>query len=245
MSMILWCRSIPSSNRFRFTPVVYSPPLPHLDESGACDGQLFIQTGRLDFAVNSAGIDGGDNAMPTVDYSMEILDQMIATNVRGMFLSMKYEIKQMLPFKAGVIINISSGAGLVGVGGYSGYSATKHAEIGMTKSSAIEYAKHGIRINAICPGLVDTPLVANMLKDSKDYADQLIAMHPIGRIAQAKEISDAIVWLCSDRSSYLVGAALPLDGGYTAQLRDGVVPHSFASLIITHRFSYGYERRLT
>ena len=170
-------------------------------------------TGQLDFAVNSAGIDGGDNAMSTVDYSMDVLDQMIATNIRGMFLSMKFEIKQMLPFKAGAIVNISSGAGLVGVAGYSGYSATKHAEIGMTKSSAIEYAKHGIRINAICPGLVETPLIATTLKEHKDFADQLIAAHPIGRIAQAEEISDAIVWLCSDRSSYLVGAALPLDGG--------------------------------
>lgn len=175
------------------------------------------ESGRLDFAVNSAGIDGGDNAMMTAEYSIEVFDQMIATNVRGMFLSMKYELMQMQTQGLGSIVNISSGAGLVGVAGYSGYSASKHAEIGMTKSSAIEYAKHGIRINVICPGLVDTPLIAKMLEEHKDFADHLVDSHPIGRIARASEISDAVVWLCSEKSSYLVGAALPLDGGYTAR----------------------------
>jgi NAD(P)-dependent dehydrogenase (short-subunit alcohol dehydrogenase family) len=174
-------------------------------------------TGRLDFAVNSAGIDGGDNVMMTTDYSMKVLDEMIATNVRGMFLSMKYELRQMKKQAFGSIVNVSSGAGLVGVPGYSGYSATKFAEIGMTKSSAIEYAKDGIRINAVCPGLVDTPLIAKMLVESKAFADGLVANHPIGRIARSSEIADVIVWLCSDKSTYLVGAALPLDGGYTAQ----------------------------
>lgn len=174
-------------------------------------------SGRLDFAVNSAGIDGGDNAMWTAEYSIEVFDRMIATNVRGMFLSMKYELQQMQRQGYGSIVNVSSGAGLVGVAGYAGYSATKHAEIGMTKSAAIEYAKQGIRINAICPGLVDTPLIAQMLTESKDFADRLIGSHPLGRIAKTREISDAVVWLCSDKSSYLVGAALPLDGGYTAQ----------------------------
>lgn len=175
------------------------------------------QTGRLDFAVNSAGIDGDDKPVMTAAYSVDVFDQMIATNVRGMFLSMKYELLQMEAQGTGSIVNISSGAGLVGVGGYSGYCASKHAEIGMTKSSAIEYASRGIRINVICPGLVDTPLIAKMLEENKAFADHLVDSHPIGRIARASEISDAVVWLCSDKSSYLVGAALPLDGGYTAR----------------------------
>ena len=174
-------------------------------------------SGRLDFAVNSAGVDGGNNAMMTAEYSVKFLDQMIATNVRGMFLCMKHELLQMQTQGFGAIVNISSGAGLVGVAGFSGYSATKFAEIGMTKSSAIEYAKRGIRINAICPGLVDTPLVAKLMAESKEFASRLVDSHPIGRIAKASEIADAVVWLCSDKSSYLVGAALPLDGGYTAQ----------------------------
>lgn len=173
--------------------------------------------GHLDFAVNSAGIDGGDNAMMTADYSIDVFDKMVATNVRGMFLSMKCELQQMQQQGVGSIVNISSGAGLVGVAGYSGYSATKHAEIGMTKSSAIEYAKQGIRINVICPGLVDTPLIAKMLEDNKAFADHLTDSHPIGRIARASEIADAVIWLCSERSTYLVGAVLPLDGGYTAR----------------------------
>jgi NAD(P)-dependent dehydrogenase (short-subunit alcohol dehydrogenase family) len=172
--------------------------------------------GRLDFAVNSAGIDGDDKPMMTAEYSVEVFDQMMATNVRGMFLSMKYELLQMQTQGFGSIVNISSGAGLVGVGGYSGYSASKHAEIGMTKSSAIEYAAKGIRINVICPGLVNTPLIAKMLENSKDFSEHLFKKHPIGRIAEPSEISDAVVWLCSDKSTYLIGAALPLDGGYTA-----------------------------
>ncbi|HEV7607168.1 MAG TPA: SDR family oxidoreductase [Steroidobacteraceae bacterium] len=174
-------------------------------------------SGKLDFAVNSAGIVGGDHFALTADYSVQTFDQMIATNVRGMFLSMKYELLQMQTQAFGSIVNISSGAGLVGIAGYSGYSATKFAEIGMTKSSAIEYAKRGIRINAICPGLVDTPSIAKLLEASRDFASRVVDSHPIGRIAKASEIADAVVWLCSDRSSYLIGAALPLDGGYTAQ----------------------------
>ena len=174
-------------------------------------------TGRLDCAVNSAGIDGGDNAMITTVYDISIFDAMIATNVRGMFLSMKYELIQMEKQNFGSIVNISSGAGLVGIAGYSGYSASKHAEIGMTKSSAIEYAAKGIRINAICPGLVDTPLIAKMAEDSPDFHAHLVASHPIGRIATSHEVSDAIIWLCSDKSTYLIGAAIPLDGGYTAR----------------------------
>ncbi|MDB5153185.1 MAG: D-beta-hydroxybutyrate dehydrogenase [Mucilaginibacter sp.] len=174
-------------------------------------------TGRLDFAINSAGIDGGDNAMLTTAYHIDVFDKMMATNVRGMFLSMKYEWIQMDKQGFGAIVNISSGAGLVGVAGYSGYSASKHAEIGMTKSSAIEQAAKGIRVNAICPGLVDTPLIAKMIEDSPEFHDHLVASHPIGRIARSSEVADAIIWLCSDRSSYLIGAALPLDGGYTAR----------------------------
>ncbi len=175
------------------------------------------ESGRLDFAINSAGIDGGDNAMMTTEYDSDVFDQMMATNVRGMFLSMKYELIQMEKQGFGSIVNISSGAGLVGVAGYSGYSASKHAEIGMTKSSAIEYASKGIRINAICPGLVDTPLIAKMIEDSPELHEHLLASHPIGRIARASEVADVITWLCSDKSSYMIGAAIPLDGGYTAR----------------------------
>ncbi|MGW6958742.1 SDR family NAD(P)-dependent oxidoreductase [Streptomyces chartreusis] len=168
-------------------------------------------TGRLDISLNNAGYDGEHQL--TQDYSTEMLDRMIAINMRGMFLSMKYELRHMVTQGSGVIVNMSSGAGLVGVPGFSGYAATKAAEIAMTKSSALEAATHGIRINAVCPGLVETPMIADL---PLDYRKQLDAAHPLGRIARAEEIADAVVWLASDKSSFVTGIALPVDGGYTA-----------------------------
>jgi NAD(P)-dependent dehydrogenase (short-subunit alcohol dehydrogenase family) len=174
-------------------------------------------SGRLDFAVNSAGIDGGNDAHPTVTYPNETLEMMLDVNVRGMFLSMKHELEQMVQQGSGSVVNISSGAGLEGVPGYSGYVASKHAEIGLTKSAALDYASLGIRVNAVCPGLVNTPLIAEMASESPEMHDSLVAAHPLGRIAEASEIADAIVWLCSEKSSYVTGVALPVDGGYTAR----------------------------
>jgi NAD(P)-dependent dehydrogenase (short-subunit alcohol dehydrogenase family) len=171
---------------------------------------------RLDFAVNCAGIDG-DAIEMTAEYPTAKFDRIIATNVRGVFLSMKYELHQMAAQGFGAIVNVSSGAGLVGVPGFAAYSASKWAELGMTKSAALEYANRGIRINAICPGLVETPLWTKTVAVHPEEADRLIRAHPIGRIAKASEIADAIVWLCSNQSSFVVGAALPIDGGYTAQ----------------------------
>jgi NAD(P)-dependent dehydrogenase (short-subunit alcohol dehydrogenase family) len=134
--------------------------------------------------------------------------------VEAAVLSMKYELKQMTAQGFGSVVNMSSGAGLVGVAGFSGYTATKAAEISMTKSSALEVAALGVRVNALCPGLVETPMIAGM-----DPADEpmksLLAAHPIGRIAQAAEIADAVVWLSSDRAGFITGVALPIDGGYT------------------------------
>jgi NAD(P)-dependent dehydrogenase (short-subunit alcohol dehydrogenase family) len=175
-------------------------------------------TGRLDVAVNSAGVDGGNDAHPAITYPNETLDLMLDVNVRGMFLSMKHELGQMVgQGSSGSLVNISSGAGLEGVPGYSGYVASKHAEIGLTKSAALDYAGLGIRVNAVCPGLVNTPLIAEMAAESPEMHESLVAAHPLGRIAEAYEIADAIVWLCSDKSSYVTGIALPVDGGYTAR----------------------------
>jgi NAD(P)-dependent dehydrogenase (short-subunit alcohol dehydrogenase family) len=174
-------------------------------------------SGRLDLAVNSAGVDGGNDAHPTIDYPTATLDLMLATNVRGMFLSMKHELKLMVAQGSGAIVNISSGAALVGVRGYSGYVASKHAEIGLTKSTALDYAALGIRVNAVCPGLVNTPLIAEMINENPELHEELLVSHPLGRIAEPEEIADAIVWLCSNKSSYVTGIALPVDGGYTAR----------------------------
>jgi NAD(P)-dependent dehydrogenase (short-subunit alcohol dehydrogenase family) len=175
------------------------------------------EEGRLDMAVNSAGIDGGNDAYPTVDYPSTTVALMLTTNVQGMFFSMKHELALMVAQGSGSIVNISSGAGLVGVRGYSGYAASKHAEIGLTKSAALDYGPLGIRVNALCPGLVNTPLIAEMVNENPAMREELVASHPLGRIAEPEEIADAIVWLCSERSSYVTGIALPIDGGYTAR----------------------------
>ncbi|WP_328843418.1 SDR family NAD(P)-dependent oxidoreductase [Streptomyces sp. NBC_00258] len=169
-------------------------------------------SGRLDFAVNNAGYDG--EYQLTQDYSTDMLDTMIAINVRGTFLSMKYELKHMTAQGFGVVVNMSSGAGLVGVAGFAGYTATKAAQIGMTKSAALEVAALGVRVNALCPGLVETPMIATMDPET-DPLKSLLATHPVGRIAQPHEIADAVVYLCSDKSGYITGVALPIDGGYT------------------------------
>ncbi|SDC91337.1 SDR family NAD(P)-dependent oxidoreductase [Rhodococcus tukisamuensis] len=168
--------------------------------------------GRLDIALNNAGYDG--EFQLTQDYSTEMLDRMIALNVRGAFLSMKHELKYMVPQRSGAIVNMSSGAGLVGVAGFSGYAATKAAEVAMTKSSAVEAAPHGIRINAVAPGLVETPMIATQDPNEEPFKS-IIAAHPFGRIARAAEIAEAVVWLSSDKASFVTGVVLPVDGGYT------------------------------
>ena len=173
--------------------------------------------GRLDVAVNSAGVDGGNDSHPFIDYPVETLDLMLGTNVRGMFLSMRHELEIMAGQGFGSIVNISSGAGLAGVPGYAGYVASKHAEIGLTKSAALDYADRGVRVNAVCPGLVNTPLIADMVTENPALHERLVGSHPLGRIAEPEEVADAIVWLATSKSSYVTGVALPVDGGYLAR----------------------------
>ncbi|MGW3074720.1 MULTISPECIES: SDR family NAD(P)-dependent oxidoreductase [unclassified Kitasatospora] len=169
-------------------------------------------TGRLDIALNNAGYDGG--FQHTWEYDADMLDRMLATNTRGAFLSMKHELKRMVEQGSGVIVNMASGAGLVGVAGFSGYTATKAAVISMTRSTALEAAPHGIRVNAVAPGLVETPMIAAMDPDTEPMKS-IVAAHPMGRIARAEEIADAVLWLSSTRSSFVTGAVVPVDGGYT------------------------------
>jgi NAD(P)-dependent dehydrogenase (short-subunit alcohol dehydrogenase family) len=171
--------------------------------------------GRLDFGVNCAGVSGGDDLQPTAEYATETFDRMIAIDLRGTFLSMKYELQQMQAQGFGSIVNLSSGAGLVGVPGLSGYAAAKHGVVGLTKTAALDYGTDGIRVNAIAAGLVDTPLIAS--GRPPELMAARVAAHPLGRIAQASEIADAVVWLCSEHSSFVTGIALPVDGGYVAR----------------------------
>ncbi|MGW9029002.1 SDR family NAD(P)-dependent oxidoreductase [Streptomyces sp. NPDC055722] len=172
-------------------------------------------SGRLDFGVNSAGISGGDDLRKTADYPVETFDRMIATDLRGTFLSMKYQLRQMQAQGFGSVVNVGSGASVVGVAGFAGYTAAKHGVVGLTRTAALDYGPDGIRVNALVVGLVNTPLIAE--GRSPEVMAARVAAHPIGRIAEPEEIADAVLWLCSDRSSFVTGAALPVDGGYTAR----------------------------
>jgi NAD(P)-dependent dehydrogenase (short-subunit alcohol dehydrogenase family) len=172
--------------------------------------------GQLDYAVNNAGISGESNT--SGDYSLEGWDQVLNVNLRGQFLCMKYEIEAMLKNGKGSIVNISSILGRVGFAQAPAYTASKHGLIGLTRTAAIEYAQQGIRVNAVCPAFIKTPLLeeAGIMSD-KEMLDYLVSLHPMGRLGEAREVADAIVWLASDEASFVTGNAMMVDGGYTAR----------------------------
>jgi NAD(P)-dependent dehydrogenase (short-subunit alcohol dehydrogenase family) len=175
------------------------------------------QFGRLDGAFNSAGVAQNFTSPPT-ELTEEEWDRVIAINLKGLWLSMKYQIAQMLAQgEGGSIVNASSVAGLVGSRVGLAYSASKHGVTGLTRSAALEQAQTGIRINAVCPGWVETPMTKPITDANPDFLELLIARHPIGRVGQVGEISGLVAWLLSDASSFMTGAAIPMDGGLTAQ----------------------------
>lgn len=190
------------------------------DVSDATDVQAMVAAaitryGRLDCALNNAGIDG--RMAPTHELAENEWDRVIAVNLRGVFLCMKYEIRQMLAQPSGgAIVNVSSVAGLQGYATLSPYAAAKHGVLGLTKSAALEYAKRGIRINALCPGAVRTPMIDDALRQGLMSEAQMIAMEPIGRIGEPREIADAAAWMCSDEASFMLGHAMVVDGGIMA-----------------------------
>lgn len=171
--------------------------------------------GRLDAAFNNAGIQSP--AVETADVGSEVFDQVNAINLRGVWLCMKYQLQQMRQQGSGAIVNNSSLGGLVGVPGRAAYHAAKHGVIGMTKSAGLEYADRGVRINAICPGIIETPMVAGMLEGETEIMKEMMRDVPIRRLGTAQEVADAVLWLCSPGSRFIVGVALPVDGGYTAR----------------------------
>ncbi|KEA27620.1 oxidoreductase [Pseudomonas aeruginosa] len=171
--------------------------------------------GRLDAAFNNAGIQSP--AVETADVPSKVFDRITDINMRGVWLCMKYQLIQMRAQGSGAIVNNSSLGGLVGVPGRVAYHAAKHALVGMTKSAALEYADQGIRINAICPGIIDTPMVAGMLEGEAEVMNEMMKDVPIRRLGKVQEIADAVLWLCSPGSTFVVGVALPIDGGYTAR----------------------------
>jgi len=168
--------------------------------------------GRLDFAYNNAGITGHVHT-DVADADEEMFDRVMATNVRGTWLSMKYEVPAILAAGGGAIVNCSSGAGLRGGPRSSAYYASKHAVLGMTKSVALEYAARGIRANAVCPGLTLTSIVETGFADAPDKLAYLRGRIPMGRAGQPDEVARVVTWLCSAESSFVTGAAIPVDGG--------------------------------
>jgi len=170
--------------------------------------------GRLDVAFNNAGIEGVWT--PIVRQSEEDWDRTIAINLKGVWLCLKYEIRQMLKQGGGgVIVNMSSITGLVGGAGAAAYSASKHGVIGLTRSAALENAKTGIRINAVCPGVVETSMADRLFRPPTVHK-YVLSCHPIGRFGRPTEIAEAVVWMCSDRASFMTGQSLVLDGGFLA-----------------------------
>ena len=176
--------------------------------------------GRLDCAFNNAGISGigiGEPARAaTADYPDERWSQVLAVNLTAVWLCMKAELRQMVAQGHGAIVNTASAAGLIGLRYASAYVASKHGVVGITKTAALEYARQGIRVNAVCPGYIETPMTSQTLKDP-DRLAQVIAQEPVGRVGSPAEVAEAVVWLCSDAASFVTGHAMSVDGGFTAQ----------------------------
>jgi NAD(P)-dependent dehydrogenase (short-subunit alcohol dehydrogenase family) len=172
--------------------------------------------GRLDCAFNNAGIAGAIGAS-THEYPDESWDRVIGINLKGVWLCMRYEIPQMLKQGGGAIVNTASIWGLVGAPGAAAYVASKHGVVGLTRAAALEYAPQGIRINAVNPGTIRTPILDPFIAAIPEFESLMTARHPIGRIGRPEEVAEAVVWLCSDAASFVIGQTLPVDGGYTSQ----------------------------
>jgi NAD(P)-dependent dehydrogenase (short-subunit alcohol dehydrogenase family) len=190
----------------------------HADTSRPADGEALVAAavkafGGVDVAVNNAGI-GGARA-PVGEYPLESWDQVIAVNLSGVFYGMRYQIPAMIARGGGSIINLASVLGQVGFRGFAAYTAAKHGVVGLTRNAALEYGAQKIRVNAVAPGFIHTPLVEKTM--TREAFTTLESMHALGRLGEAPEVAELVTWLASARSSFVTGAYLAVDGGYLAQ----------------------------
>ncbi len=189
------------------------------DVAQAASVEAMVQTaldtyGRLDCAHNNAGVEGVLSR--TAEQTEQDWEPVIRINLKGVWLCMKYELPHMVQQGSGAIVNTASGAGLIGVKRMAAYVASKHGVIGLTKTAALEYAKSGVRVNAVCPGVIQTAMVERVSGRRPDVLEKMIAAEPIGRSGQPEEIAESVVWLCSDAASFVTGHAMAVDGGAVA-----------------------------
>lgn len=191
----------------------------HCDVSKAAQVEALVAKtievyGRLDAAHNNAGVEGA--RVFVAEFPEDEFDKVIAVDLKGVWLCMKYEIPQMLKQGGGAIVNTSSAAGLMGMRNGAAYSSAKHGVVGLTKTAALEYAKDGIRVNAVCPGAVRTGMTSRLMGNDPEREAWYMSIQPIGRFGTAEEIAETVVWLCSDAASFVTGHAMPVDGGVMA-----------------------------
>ncbi len=196
--------------------------LVHADVSDPSGTQLMVDRavaayGSLDCAFNNAGVAGGRERRLTADYDEEDWDRVIGINLKGVWLSMKAEIPQMLKQGSGAIVNTASIMGLIAAQGSVAYMAAKHGVVGLTKAAALEYAGDNIRVNAVCPGYIDTPLLQPVLAAHEGFEQRVVSRHPVGRLGRPEEIAEAVIWLSSPAASFVTGHSMAVDGGYVAQ----------------------------
>jgi NAD(P)-dependent dehydrogenase (short-subunit alcohol dehydrogenase family) len=191
------------------------------DVSRSADVSRLVKTavevyGRLDCALNNAGVPQAMRT-PTAELTEEDWDRVININLKGVWLCMKHEIPQMLKQGGGVIVNTSSIGGLIGLPNRAAYTASKHGIVGLTKTAALEYARNGIRVNAVCPAFTRTPVMNRIFKENPGSEAKVSSLVPFGRLEEPEEVAQAVIWLCSEKASFVTGHAMAIDGGYVAQ----------------------------